>query len=69
MSLPTAAEVFRRMIDDLESAASCARQLCFLRGQNEWLAIDERILTMRKLIISLAEAKERQNMSKGIYLP
>jgi len=65
MPLPSAAEVFSRLINDLESAASCARQLAFLRSQNEWLAIDERILHMRKLIISLAEAKEKAGIAKG----
>lgn len=69
MALPNPSQVFRRMIDDLESAASCARQLAFLREQNEWLRIDENILRMRQLVIVLAEAKEKANMRNGIYIP
>lgn len=69
MAIPTGAEVFRRLIDDLDSAASCTRQLAFIRGQREWLRIDENILLMRKIIINLAEAKEKQGLQKGIYIP
>lgn len=60
MTLPNSAEVFRRLIDDLESAASCSRQLAFLRGQNMWLKVDELILHIRKQVIALAEAKDRE---------
>lgn len=60
MPLPSDKEVFVRLIDLLNEAASCARQLAFLRSQKEWLKVDENLLTTRKLIISLAEAKERQ---------
>ena len=67
--MPDPKHVFRRMIDDLESAASCARQLAFLRSQNEWLRIDENILRTRQIIIALAESKEKQNLSKGIIIP
>lgn len=59
MPLPNTSEVFTKLIACLEEAASCSRQLAFLRGQNEWLAVDERILHMRRLVISLAEAKEK----------
>lgn len=69
MALPNSAEVFRRMIDDLESAASCSRQLAFLREQNEWLAVDKLILEIRRKVILIAEAKERGNMQRGIYIP
>lgn len=62
MPLPSDREVFVKLIDSLDQAASCARQLAFLRSQNEWLAVDERILVMRKLIISMAEAKEKQGL-------
>lgn len=69
MSLPNPREVFRRMIDDLESAASCARQLAFLRQQNDWLVVDEMLLRARKQIIALAESKEKANLQRGIYIP
>lgn len=69
MALPNPREVFRRMIDDLESAASCARQLAFLRQQNDWLVVDEMLLRCRKQIIALAESKEKANLQRGIYLP
>lgn len=69
MTLPNPKEVFARMIDDLESAASCARQLAFLRQQNEWLKVDELILRVRKQVIGLAEMKDRGNLRNGIYLP
>ena len=59
MPLPNHREVFAGLIDDLERAASRARQLAFLREQPEWLKIDENLLRIRKLIIELAEAKER----------
>lgn len=62
MPLPSDREVFVKLIDALDQAASCARQLAFLRSQKEWLAVDERILIMRKLIISMAEAKEKQGL-------
>ena len=62
MSLPSSPEVFTKLIACLEEAASCARQLAFLRGQSEWLAVDERIVVMRKLIIALAESKEKQGL-------
>lgn len=69
MTLPNPREVFRRMIDDLESAASCARQLAFLRQQNDWLIVDEMLLRARKQIIALAESKEKANLKRGIYIP
>jgi hypothetical protein len=69
LALPNPREVFRRMIDDLESAASCARQLAFLRQQNDWLVVDELILRTRKQIIALAEGKEKANLQRGLYIP
>lgn len=69
MTLPNPREVFRRMIDDLDSAASCARQLAFLRQQNDWLQVDTLLLNVRKQIISLAESKEKANLQRGIYIP
>lgn len=69
MTLPNPREVFRRMIDDLESAASCARQLAFLRQQNDWLVVDEMLLRCRKQIIALAESKEKANLQRGLYIP
>lgn len=62
MSAPTASEAFRRLIDCLEEAASAARQLAFLRGQGEWLKVDERIVLMRRLVIQLAENKEQSRI-------
>jgi len=59
MPLPSDKEVFIRLIDALELAASCARQLAFLRGQPEWLKVDENLVRTRRIIIGLAEAKER----------
>lgn len=58
MSMPKDSEVFVRMIDALEEAASCARQLAFLRQQQGWFAVDERILQVRKIIITFAEANQ-----------
>lgn len=61
MSLPTQLEVYRRLIDCLEEAASCSRQLAFLRGGETgamWFKVDKNILHMRKLIIALAERPE-----------
>lgn len=62
MSLPNPSEVFVRLIDHLEHAASDARQLAFLRQQNEWLVVDEKLLQMRRYIIMIAEAKEKQGI-------
>lgn len=56
---PDATLAFKRLIDSLEEAASCARQLAFRRGQPLWLKVDEKILYMRKLVIELAESRER----------
>lgn len=53
-------QAFRRMIDALEEAASCARQIAFRRGQNLWLGVDERLVTMRKLVISLYEKSDTE---------
>jgi hypothetical protein len=47
------------MIDALEEAASCARQLAFRRGQPLWLKVDEKIVQMRKLVISAYETSEK----------
>jgi hypothetical protein len=52
-------QAFRRMIDALEEAASCARQLAFRRGQNLWLKVDEKIVQMRKLVIELYESSDK----------
>lgn len=57
---PDASQAFKRLIDALEEAASCARQLAFRRGQKEWLEVDKRIVQMRALVIQLAESKERE---------
>jgi hypothetical protein len=59
MPLPNSREVFLKLIESLAEAASCARQLAFLRGQNEWLKVDEMLVRARKNVIELAEAKER----------
>lgn len=61
MALPSQLEVYRRLIDCLEEAASCSRQLAFLRGGDTgklWFKVDENILQMRRTIISLAERPE-----------
>lgn len=61
MTAPTELEVYRRLIDTLEEAASCARQLAFLRGGDTgklWFKVDEQVLTMRKVVISIAERPE-----------
>jgi len=50
---------YKRLIDSLEEAASCARELAFQRSQRQWLTVDEKIVTMRKLVIQLAETAER----------
>jgi len=68
MALPDPKLVYLRMIDALAEAAACSRQLAFLREQNEWLIVDEKLLHMRNLIINLAEGKEKQNLSKGIII-
>jgi len=60
--VPDSREVFVRMIESLAEAASCARQLAFLRGQQEWLKIDELIVKVRANVIGLAEAKEKQGL-------
>lgn len=62
MTLPNPSEVFARLIDRLEGAASDARQLAFLRQQPDWLIVDEKILQMRRYIIMIAEAKEKQRI-------
>lgn len=54
----TSSDAFLRLINSLEEAASASRQLAFLRGQQLWLGVDERILTMRKLCIEMYEAAE-----------
>lgn len=51
-------QAFLRMIDALEEAASCARQLAFRRGQPLWLKVDENIVQMRKLVISAYESAD-----------
>jgi hypothetical protein len=56
---PDASLSYKRLIDALEEAASCARQLAFRRGQHMWLKVDERIVHMRKQVIMLAEAAEK----------
>lgn len=66
MTLPNSAEVFRRLIDDLESSASCARQLAFLRDQPLWFKVDEMILKMRQQIIQIAEAKDKE--ARGLII-
>lgn len=50
---------YKRMIDALDEAASCARQLAFFRGQKLWLKVDENIVRMRVQVIAIAEAAER----------
>lgn len=56
---PDSSQAYKRLIDALEEAASCARQLAFRRGQQMWLKVDERLIHMRKQVIELAEAAER----------
>lgn len=56
---PDASQAYKRLIDSLEEAASCCRQLAFRRGQHMWLKVDERIVNMRKQVIMLAEAAEK----------
>lgn len=66
MPLPDPKDLFHKMIDDLESAASCARQLHFLReDQVGWLQVDEGLLTMRKHIIALYEAAATKKILSG----
>lgn len=60
MNLPNDKQVFAHLIELLAEAASDARQLAFLRGQNEWLAVDTLILRVRTNVIALAEGKEKQ---------
>lgn len=59
MPQANASLAYKRMIDALDEAASCARQLAFYRSQNLWLKVDENILRMRSQVIQLAEAAER----------
>lgn len=54
-----ASMAYKRMIDALDEAASCARQLAFYRGQRLWLKVDENIVRMRLQVIALAEAAEK----------
>jgi hypothetical protein len=60
---PDASQAYKRLIDSLEEAASCARQLSFRRGQPMWLKVDERLVQMRKQVIMLAEAAEKNFIS------
>lgn len=59
MPQPDESQAFRRMIDALEEAASCARQLAFRRGQPLWLKVDEKIVEMRKLVIHAYETSDK----------
>lgn len=61
MTMPQAdsSQAYLRLIDALEEAASCARQLAFRRGQKQWLTVDELLVHVRKQVIALAEAAER----------
>ena len=61
---PDSSQSYKRLIDALEEAASCARQLAFRRGQHMWLSVDEKLVQMRKLVIALAEAAEK-NLHNG----
>lgn len=65
MAMPLPSDVFKRLIDDLESAASCTRQLAFLRGQPDWLKVDERLLLARKQIIEMYEAQTKLIIQGG----
>lgn len=66
MPLPDPKDLFRKMIDNLEEAASCARQLHFLReDQAGWLKVDEGLLTMRKHIIALYETAATKKIVEG----
>lgn len=56
---PDSAQSYKRLIDSLEEAASCARQLAFRRGQNMWLKVDEKLVEMRRQVIALAEAADK----------
>lgn len=62
MSQVSDKEEFLKLIHHLAEAAECTRKLAFLRGQKEWLAVDTLILQVRKNVIALAEAKERQGL-------
>lgn len=61
---PNSSQAYLRLIDALDEAASCSRQLAFMRGQQAWLKVDENIVTMRKLVIQLAESAEKENAFK-----
>jgi hypothetical protein len=56
---PDASQAYKRLIDSLEEAASCARQLAFRRGQPMWLKVDEMLVHTRKQVIMLAESAEK----------
>ncbi len=56
---PDSSQAYLRLIDALEEAASCCRQLAFRRGQQQWLKVDELLVHVRKNVIALAEAAEK----------
>lgn len=57
---PDSSQAYLRLIDSLEEAASCCRQLAFRRGQQQWLKVDELLIHIRKQVIALAKAAERR---------
>lgn len=57
---PDSPQAYLRLIDSLEEAASCCRQLAFRRGQQQWLKVDTLLVHIRKQVIALAEAAERR---------